>query len=212
MQPKISDIQVLSEEKLKVVFAADIPDRVVPISFVGMFGLRVGMTVSPEILDQLAQAEEVMKAKACAKKACQTSEKPYSKSEIIKLLQLQGFESESIEATVLDLEQSGHIKDQVFVWIWLVRRRISTPRGKRVLRFELREKGVDTSTIDHVLSEVDESDETESALRISRKHARRYKSLAPHVAKRRLQELLLRRGFGYDIIQRVTATLETEKS
>ena len=212
MQPKISDIQVLSEEKLKVVFAADIPDRVVPISFVGMFGLRVGMTVSPEILDQLAQAEEVMKAKAYAKKACQTSEKPHSKSEIIKLLQLQGFESESIEATVLDLEQSGHIKDQVFARKWVDRRRKSTPRGKRVLRFELREKGVDTSTIDHVLSEVDESDETESALRISRKHARRYKSLAPHVAKRRLQELLLRRGFCYNIIQRVTATLETEKS
>jgi len=212
MQPKISDIQVLSEEKLKVVFAADIPDRVVPISFVGMFGLRVGMTVSPEILDQLAQAEEVMKAKAYAKKACQTSEIPHSKSEIIKLLQLQGFESESIEATVLDLEQSGHVKDQVFARKWVDRRRKSTPRGKRVLRFELRGKGVDTSTIDHVLSEVDESDETESALRISRKHARRYKSLAPHVAKRRLQELLLRRGFGYDIIQRVTATLETEKS
>ena len=212
MQPKISDIQVLSEEKLKVVFAADIPDRVVPISFVGMFGLRVGMTVSPEILDQLAQAEEVMKAKAYAKKACQTSEIPHSKSEIIKLLQLQGFESESIEATVLDLEQSGHIKDQVFARKWVDRRRKSTPRGKRILRFELREKGVDTSTIDHVLSEVDESDETESALRISRKHSRRYKSLAPHVAKRRLQELLLRRGFCYDIIQRVTATLETEKS
>ncbi|MDP6597696.1 MAG: regulatory protein RecX [Candidatus Poribacteria bacterium] len=212
MQPKISDIQVLSEEKLKVVFAADVPDRVVPISFVGMFGLRVGMTVSPEILDQLAQAEEVMKAKAYAKKACQTSEIPHSKSEIIKLLQLQGFESESIEATVLDLEQSGHVKDQVFARKWVDRRRKSTPRGKRVLRFELRGKGVDTSTIDHVLSEVDESDETESALRISRKHARRYKSLAPHVAKRRLQELLLRRGFGYDIIQRVTATLETEKS
>ena len=212
MQPKISDIQVLSEEKLKVVFAADIPDRVVPISFVGMFGLRVGMTVSPEILDQLAQAEEVMKAKAYAKKACQTSEKPHSKSEIIKLLQLQGFESESIEATVLDLEQSGHVKDQVFARKWVDRRRKSTPRGKRVLRFELQEKGVDTSTIDHVLSEVDESDETESALRISRKHARRYKSLAPHVAKRRLQELLLRRGFCYNIIQRVTTTLETEKS
>ena len=212
MQPKISDIQVLSEELLKVVFAADIPDQVVPISFIGMFGLRVGMTVSPEILDQLAQAEEVMKAKAYAKKVCQTSEKPHSKSEIIKLLQLQGFELESIEATVLDLEQSGHIKDRVFARKWIDRRRKSTPRGKRLLQLELREKGVDTSTIDHVLSEIDEFDETESALRISRKYARRYKSLAPHVAKRRLQELLLRRGFCYDIIQRVTATLEAEKS
>ena len=65
-------------------------------------------------------------------------------------------------------------------------------------------------TIKHVLSQIDDNEEIESAWQICQKKAKRYRSLEPHVAKRRLQGLLLRRGFSHDTIQSVQARFETE--
>ena len=64
-------------------------------------------------------------------------------------------------------------------------------------------KGVALSTIDQVLSSIDPNRELDTALRLAEKQVKRYKSLEPHVAKRRLHGFLARRGFSYNTVGQV---------
>ncbi|HIA66624.1 TPA: hypothetical protein EYN98_11305 [Candidatus Poribacteria bacterium] len=64
-------------------------------------------------------------------------------------------------------------------------------------------QGIDLSTINQVLSNIDSNKELSTALRLAEKQVKRYKSLEPHVAKRRLHGFLTRRGFGYNTVEQV---------
>jgi regulatory protein len=208
--PKIADLQFLPENQLRVVFEEELTDQIVPLSFLVMFGLRVGKKVSPQVLEQLAVASTVMQTKKEGKSICQNSEKPLTKSLLIEILNQKGHSPESVKTAVADLERGGYVKGVVFAQKWVDKRQKSDPRGKYLLQRELQAKGVDVLTVKHVLSQIDDNKEIELAWQICQKKAKRYRSLEPHVAKRRLQGLLLRRGFSYGTIQSVQARFETE--
>jgi len=208
--PKIADLQFLHEDQIQVVFEEELADQIVPLDFLAMFGLRVGKRVSPQVLEQLATASAVMETTKEGKTICQNSERPLTKSLLIKILDQRGHSHESIKAAIVDLERSGYIKGVVFAQKWVKKRQKTAPRSKYLLQQELQDKGVDVLTIEHVLSKIDDNEEIESAWEICQKKAKRYRSLEPHIAKRRLQGLLLRRGFSYGTIQSVQARFETE--
>ena len=88
-------------------------------------------------------------------------------------------------------------------------RRRTRPTSKRIMRRELISQGVDKSTVDRVLAEIDEADETILALQVARKQVNRYKSLAPNVVKRRLYAFLIRRGFGHETVAQVMRQILT---
>ena len=158
--PKITDLQFLSEDRLRVVFDEKLDDQIVPSDFVLMLGLQVGTKVSPKVLTKLAFASSVMEAKKEGQLICQNSDKNITRSSLRKMLAQRGYLPESVDQAIADLEKSGYFKGAA----WLV----------------------------------------------YQKYAKRYQSLAPHVARRRLHGLLMRRGFSHSTIQSVEARFETE--
>ena len=72
-----------------------------------------------------------------------------------------------------------------------------------MLAHELANKSIDKTTVDRVLAGIHDSEETNIALQLARKQVKRYQSLAPEVAKRRLHGFLVRRGFDYETVQSV---------
>ncbi|HIB89671.1 TPA: RecX family transcriptional regulator [Candidatus Poribacteria bacterium] len=197
----ITDIQSHGNDQI-MLFLDHEQFRILPADFIFKFGLRIGLKVSHDTIVKLLQADEVMRAKNFAVNLLH-EEQTYTKPKLVEELNRKGFSQEGINASIEDLERTGFIKDETFARKWIRRREKSKPRGRKMLRLELINKGIDLSTINQVLSNIDSNKELSTALRLAEKQVKRYKSLEPHVAKRRLHGFLTRRGFGYNTVEQV---------
>jgi regulatory protein len=168
--------------------------------------LRVGQRLSDEDIETLKEADTLEKAKQRALGLI--SYRPRSVKEVQQRLRRAGVEEGKIAEVVTSLQQAGLLDDETFTKSWVESRLEASPRSKRMIAWELRQKGVSESTIDTSLDEV--SDE-ESAYRLAQKRWPRVANLQPALErKRKLTEYLARHGFAYDVIQDVIAKLEQE--
>ena len=137
------------------------------------------------------------------------SYRPRSKDEVVRRLRKKGYSGETIEAMVGRLHQTGLLDDEAFARYWISNREQFQPRGAFALRSELWQKGVEGSTVDALLEEVDEE---ESAYRSAMKRLSRWERLDPALRRRKMTDYLRRRGFGYETIRCVWERLITERS
>ena len=221
MKEKITDIRVASElPSHRQIFLNGAPFVVIHASLIEKFGLRIGLEIEAEAIEKIIAADEVMRAKNytirllreekddTATDASEDSRprikpKTYTKSEIARRLEREGFSGEAIEVSIAELIRSGHIRDRKYAENWIARRQKSNPRGKTLLKQELIDKGIDKETAVEVVATVETEDEAEVALQIAQKRVKQYKRLPTHVAKRRLHGFLARRGFGSDVVRQV---------
>ena len=201
MKKTITNIQIESKHSSRrTLFLDGECFSSVDASLITQFGLRIGLEIEEDALQKLIQEDEVAKAKSYAFDLLLSQN--YSKRQMNDKLKRKGYSQHAIDATLERLEQLGYIKDEVYAHDWVDSHRRSRPRGKKLLKHELMNKGIDKTTVDRVLSEIDDAEEASLALGAAQKQAARYKSLPPDVAKRRLYSFLLRRGFDYETIQR----------
>ncbi len=221
MKQKITDIQASPElPSHQQLFLNGAPFLVIHAALIEKFGLRIGLEIEPEAIEKIIAADEVMRAKNHALRllreakdtaAADEPETPrptlkrkiYTKSEMERHLEREGFSATAIETSIAELIRSGHIRDRKYAENWIARRQKSNPRGKTLLKHELVDKGIDKETAEQVIATVEVEDETKIVLEIAQKRAKQYKRLPPHVAKRRLHGFLARRGFGSDIVRQV---------
>lgn len=202
MKKKITDIQVEGKcASRKLLFLDGEQFGSVDSDLIPKFGLRIGLEIEEGVLQKLIEADEGMRAKKYA--ADCLIDQTYSKVQMVEQLEHKGFGQKVIDTTLEDLEQRGHIKDEKYAKNWVNRRQRSKPRGKKMLKYELTNKGIDKTTVNRVVEGIDAAEEAGLALEVAQKQAKRYKSLPPDVAKRRMHGFLLRRGFDYETIQRV---------
>ena len=177
MKQKITDIQVAPElPSHRQLFLNDAPFVVIHASLIEKFGLRIGLEIEAEVIEKIIAADEVMRAKNHAlgllreeKNNAITDEsedsrptvkpKTYTKSEIARRLEREGFSANAIETSIGELIRSGHIRDRKYAENWIVRRQKSNPRGKTLLKHELVDKGIDRETAEQVVATVETEDE-----------------------------------------------------
>ena len=197
--------------------------------------LTVGQPCPPERLERLHAAQQQQAAYEAALNFL--SYRPRAAREVELRLRKKQYAPEQIEAAVARLRKQGLIDDREFSRFWISNRQNFSPRGPRLLRSELRQKGVPQDVVDEMLSEYKEeqseraeqdaaiavehgltdneptpgSDEA-TALALARKRIRLLSNLDPITQKRRLSAFLARRGYGYDtigpVLQRVLSTDE----
>lgn len=197
---------------------------VVHTTLIENFGLRIGLEIEAETVEKIRAADEVMRAKNYALRLLREERekedagtdgddsararpprkpKIYTKSQIRALLEAQGFSPEAVNTAIAELIHSGYIRDRKYAESWVARRQKSNPRGKRVLKNELRDKGIDPETAEQVVGKIDTEDERRAAHQLAERRIKQYKRLPVQVAKRRLHGFLARRGFGPDIVRYV---------
>ena len=200
--------------------------------------LTVGQVCPPQRLEQLhqAQAQDDIYQKALAF----LSYRPRSAREVEQRLRRKGFTPEQVSGVMERLRSQKYIDDHEFARFWVGNRMTFNPRGPRLLRSELRQKGVPSEIVEEVMKEQVETQEElvqqaeelkaeqspgvdepvpgtdlANALTLARKRVRTYGNLEPQVARRRLSSFLARRGYGFDVIdqvwRRVSATDEDEE-
>lgn len=129
-----------------------------------------------------------------------------STQEIEDNLRKKGFEEGEIGTVIFELKDKDLLNDRRFAKAWVHDRDLFSPRGEYLLRRELEEKGVSAADINFVLSQREDENpdiEREMALRVLEVKAGRYQNVEDLKQKKRKSDLLLRRGFSFDLIRRI---------
>lgn len=133
-----------------------------------------------------------------------------SKGELLAHLKKRGIEDDVAQATIFRLQENGLINDSEFAKVWTQSRHTSKKLSKRIIAGELRTRGVDQSSIDEALDEIDDESEYRTAFSLGMKKYNTMSRLAPEVQIRRIQSLLQRKGFSFPTIARVIRELDVQ--
>ncbi len=168
--------------------------------------LKVGQQLSDEEIAALKEADTLEKVKKRALGLI--AYRPRSVQEIRRRLQRASFDEETIATVITDLRTAGLLDDEAFSQAWVESRLEASPRSKRMLAWELRQKGVSESAIQSSLENVDDE---EAAYRLALKRWPKVAKLQPAFERtRKLTEQLARYGFSFDTIRDIVARLERE--
>ena len=128
------------------------------------------------------------------------STRPRSVEEARERLQRAGFSSPVVEEALQDAEARGWLDDAAFAKLWVEDRLMTNPRGPKLLRYELREKGIADAHIQGALDAAN-IDEIQLAQDLIERQKPRYWRDDPQARKRKLFAFLQRRGFNYRAIR-----------
>jgi regulatory protein len=155
--------------------------------------LKIGQSLSDKEIEELQAADSVEKI---AKRAIDfVAYRPRSVVEVRRRLKRAGADEETIEDVVRRLKTAGLLDDGAFSEQWVDSRLRNNPRSKRMLAWELRQRGVDTETIEHSLQDVSDDD---AAFQAAQKRLPRVANLPRPEQKRKLMEYLARNGFDFE--------------
>lgn len=169
--------------------------------------LRRGEYLSDERIGQLQMEDMVEKAHNWA--LSYLGYRPRSRSEMVRYLRGKSVSPEVSEEIQRRLSAAGLLDDAAFARYWVENRETFNPRGWRLLRQELRQKGIDEELIAEVLSIVDEE---ESAYRAALKQGTRYDRLDDDLFRQKMYSFLRRRGFSYEVIRETISGLLRQRS
>ena len=94
------------------------------------------------------------------------------------------------------------LNDNKFAQWWVEQRMEFSPRGKRALIAELRQKGINRDLIIQLVNEsVSQGDEEKTARKLLQKKKYKWERLQKLEAKKKMSEFLARKGFGWEVIK-----------
>ena len=167
--------------------------------------LQVGQTLDEEKIAKI-QAEDAREG-AMQQALLFLGYRARSEKEIRQNLSKHEFPEAVIEETLERLRQNGFANDKQFADAWVENRSTFRPRGRRALTLELRQKGIDDSTIESVLEDIDEE---ALAYEAGLKKARKLRVQEWSDFRKKTSEFLARRGFSYSVIAPIVSRLWNE--
>ncbi len=172
-------------------------------------GLKPGDVLSEAQVAELLRREAVQRALQQAFHLL--SYRPRSEHELRRALARKGHAPETIEAVLKRLERYHYVDDQAFALTWVESRQRARPRGARLLRAELRQKGVEREIIDQAIDDAG-GDERALARAAACQKLSTLKAADYGEFGRKLGGFLLRRGFGSEVVWEVVRELWAEQT
>ncbi|WP_338753370.1 recombination regulator RecX [Bacillus sp. FJAT-52991] len=163
------------------------------------FHLKKGMDISKEDIDAIAHQDGVQKGLNTAIHFL--SIRMRSEKEVRDYLQKKEIEPEAIEETIRSLDRLSYLDDAQFAKAYMNTQINTTDKGPIVIRRELKEKGIKDKWIEEVLSSFDFSNQLEKATALADKYRKKYKKESFVVQKQKIEQALIRKGYGWDVIQ-----------
>lgn len=168
--------------------------------------LKVGQHLNDIEIVELQAADTLEKAKQRALGLI--TYRPRTVLEVKRRLQRAGVDEDTVEKVIVSLRAAELLDDQSFSTAWVESRLGSSPRSKRMMAWELRQKGVSDAAIESTLENV--SDEAAGYELAIRRWSMIAKLKTAGERRRKLSGYLARHGFDYDIIQDVITRIENE--
>ncbi len=135
---------------------------------------------------------------------------PKSRMEITRKLKEKGFASEVIAVTLEGLEKSGFMNDKSYAQNLAFKFTQAKPSGSRKLQFELKRHGISEKVREEILSGMNQEDEKQRALELASARWERLQNIDVQKRKKRVFDLLMRRGFDFQIAKEVIEELDRD--
>jgi regulatory protein len=171
------------------------------------YGLVAGTPLSEARLQEIRQEQAREDAMAAALRIVVYA--PRSERELRERLARRGIDSAVVAATVARMKELRLIDDAAFAASWVENRDSSSPRSRRLLAQELRSKGIRQ---DVASASTEGVDDTRAAYRAGEKRARLLAGRPFEEFRRKVGDLLLRRGFDYETAREAVDRLWQEYS
>ena len=172
-------------------------------------GLRVGQVLSAEEVERLLGND--LDRRAAEAGLALLARRPRSEHEVRQRL-ARRYPAEAVERALDKLREWRLIDDAAFARYWVEQRQHFRPRGARLLRRELRQKGIAAELAEEAATSG--GDDTETAFQAARAQARRWHALDAATFRQRLGAFLARRGFDWEtinsVVRRVWSDLQDE--
>ncbi|MFH1093242.1 MAG: regulatory protein RecX [Candidatus Omnitrophota bacterium] len=131
-----------------------------------------------------------------------------SKYELQSRLKRKHFSQEIIEQVLDLLSDLGYVNDLIFAKAWVNSRLQAKPRSRKLLAYELKKKGIESSMIERSLAELTLEKEEQMARQLVGRRVAKLKGLPKETQKRRLSGYLCRRGFSTGVCLKIINELE----
>ena len=172
------------------------------INVVAKFKLREGLELTAEQVETIKRGEVRQECFDDAMRFIQR--RMHSRSELRTKMVRKEHTPEIIDGVLDDLERMGYVNDAKFAAASTEMSAKIRHHGRRRAAIELMKKGVTGESARKALeSTYDTHDSLSVARELARKKAKSLLKLEPHVARRRLAGMLMRRGFEYDVVRPV---------
>ena len=169
-------------------------------------GLELGQRLSAEQIEELKKDDLFHKCFGAA--LHYLGYRPRSEAEVRQRLHRRGFNDEVVDKVIVGLKEGGLIDDAAFAQYWRDNRLSFRPRSKRLIKLELRQKGVAIETANEMVKDLDDEN---AAYEAGLKRARVLSGLDYSEFHSRLSGYLRRRGFDYETIGSAVARLWQER-
>jgi regulatory protein len=165
--------------------------------------LQIGQRLSEEKINSLREQDE--SEVAYQRALILLNHQQRTSHEIRQKLIEKGFSSTRVEEVVDRLTQAGLVEDGQYALLWVENRNTYHPRSRRLIRMELRQKGVAEDQIDQALLGSAEDDEL--ATQAAMQQIRKYSDLDWPEFRKKMSAFLLRRGFSYGTVAPVVRSI-----
>lgn len=172
------------------------------------FGLTKGMSLEDWSIDEMVYEDEIRKAFNRA--LHYLGFRMRSEHEVKQKLLDSGYGEAVVLEAIVKLRNLGFLNDETFSEALLQTQKRTAKRGPRAIQQELQRKGIRKELQEQVLDTYSEEEQVEVARELAQKEASRRRSQSPRQIEQRIQNLLLRRGYSYDIIKQALASIEFE--
>lgn len=169
--------------------------------------LRVGEPISDARHAELVMKDQQAKAYDAALHFL--GSRPRSEREIRDRLARGEYDPVVVDAVIERLRRMQLVDDAAFAAYWVEQRAAHKPRGARLLKQELRQKGVSQDVVTEALPV---EDDDEGAYRTAQRKAVSLRAFDEKTFKQRLGGFLQRRGYGYQTVRTVTNRLWSERA
>ena len=140
--------------------------------------------------------------------------RPRSEKEILDYLKKKKTTSTTITKVMDKLKSINLVNDEEFVKWWIEQRTSFKQRGMRVIKMELKQKGIGEETIDAIIHNANFTiqNETELAKKALEKKMKAWGKFTKEVFREKAVAFLLRRGFDYEMAKvAINGVLEYNK-
>ncbi len=155
--------------------------------------LSVGQFLAEQDITDLVKNDEIEMAKLKLDHFIGYKER--SEQQARKRLQKAGVSEPVITSAVTHFKELGFLNDAAFAKNWITNRSDGKPRGRRLLRLELMQKGIGNELIENALGDAPSEDDL--AYAAARAYVHRLEKLDRQIFENRLKGFLQRKGFSF---------------
>jgi len=129
--------------------------------------------------------------------------RPRSEKELRDYLKKKKCDELTSQRIIENLKDHKFLNDEEFARWWVEQRALIKPKAARIIKMELKQKGIDNDLIGQILKDGKESD-LEKAKKLAEKRMPRYSKIEEKTkVYEKLGRFLISKGFDYDIIKQV---------